>query len=107
MKLGLKLWSTNHLWFPEAVQRFQNKEFEFIELYAVPQSFNPSHLQILKEASIPINIHCSNEHLNNPLVNERLLCSRSQALSQKNEALAKSCFPLPRWPTVHHNVRFP
>ena len=67
MKLGLKLWSTNHLWFPEAVQRFQNKEFEFIELYAVPQSFNPSHLQILKEASIPINIHCSNEHQFNPM----------------------------------------
>ena len=67
MKIGLKLWSTNHLWFAEAVQRFQNQEFDFIELLAVPHSFNPEKLQILKAADIPINIHCPNEHQFNPM----------------------------------------
>ncbi|MEK6901574.1 MAG: hypothetical protein AABX37_04480, partial [Nanoarchaeota archaeon] len=61
-KIGIKLWSNNYQWFPEAVKRFQNKEFDFIELYVVPKSFHETHWNILKQANIPINIHAPNEH---------------------------------------------
>lgn len=67
MKFGLKLWSINHNWFPEAVEHFRNKEFDFIELYVVPKSFDPNQLKILKEAKIPVNLHCPNEHQFNPM----------------------------------------
>jgi len=55
MRYGIKLWSTNYEWFSEAVERYKNKEFDFIELYVVPGSFDEEKLRILKE--IPVNIH--------------------------------------------------
>ncbi len=74
MKFGIKLWSNNDQWFPEAVMRFQNKDFDFIELYVLPNSFSEEHWNILKQANIPINIHAPNEHqLNLAISNEQNL----------------------------------
>src|SRR3989344_5846956 len=65
IKYGLKLWSSNYSWFPEAVERFRQNEFDFIELYVVPGSFDRKQLQILHQAGIPVHIHAPNEHLLN------------------------------------------
>ncbi len=75
LKIGLKLWSINHNWFSEAVELFKKKEFDFIELYAVPGTYSPNQLAILKEAGIPVNIHASVEEqgLNLMLENEKNL----------------------------------
>ncbi len=55
IKLGLKLWSSNLQWFAEAKERFLRQEFDFLELYVVPNTFNPEKLSLLRE--IPVNIH--------------------------------------------------
>ncbi|MEK6845864.1 MAG: GNAT family N-acetyltransferase, partial [Nanoarchaeota archaeon] len=55
IKIGLKLWSSNVRWFAEAKERFQQQEFDFLELYVVPGTFNPEKLSLLRE--IPVDIH--------------------------------------------------
>ncbi len=60
VKYGLKLWSTNFSWFLEAVKKFEKGEFDFIELYVIPNSFDPNQLKILK--NIPVNVHAPNEN---------------------------------------------
>jgi len=60
MKIGLKLWSSNHHLFSEAVELFEKKEFDFIEMHAENGSFDTTKLEPLK--GIPVNIHSPNEN---------------------------------------------
>ncbi len=65
LQIGIKLWSTNHEWFLEAIERYEKKEYDFLELYVAPESFHRGALQQLHAAHIPIVIHAANEtHLN-------------------------------------------
>lgn len=55
IKYWIKLWSTNLDYFENALTRYNNNEFDFIELYIIPWSFNEDQLKILKK--IPISLH--------------------------------------------------
>ena len=57
-KLGLKLWSTNTTdYFLEAKRLFDQKVYEYIELYVVPNTI--STLEKWKKLQIPFVIHCA------------------------------------------------
>ncbi len=58
-KLGLKLWSTNTNWFPQAIQLIDGGLFQVIELYIVPGA-DLSTLEPLK--GLPIRIHAPHEN---------------------------------------------
>lgn len=59
IKYGLKLWSTNNKdLFKEAIQLFEKKEIDFIELYVVPDSLELRKADFLDDLkNIPITIH--------------------------------------------------
>lgn len=64
IQFGLKLWSSNTQWFKEAAERYSRKEFDFLELYVVPGTFDKfgeEELALLK--SIPIALHAPNEDM--------------------------------------------
>lgn len=78
IKFGIKLWSTNHQWFAEAKERFVKQEFDFLELYVVPGTFDAEKLSILQE--MPVNIHVPTEEEFN------LLAEREKNLKVIEEA---------------------
>jgi len=62
VKFGLKIWSINHQWFTDLIRGYEEGEFDFVELYAVPGTFNLDNLLPLRDSGIPVNIHAPNEH---------------------------------------------
>jgi len=56
MELGLKLFSINENYVKEAVKLFEQKVYDFIELYVVPDSFE-SCINLWKPLNIPFIIH--------------------------------------------------
>lgn len=59
VKIGVKIWSTNISLFPSIVDNFEDNKFDFLEITAIPGSFNKNSLSMLK--GIPTNIHTPNE----------------------------------------------
>lgn len=49
LKYGIKLWTINKNRFEEAVDLFNKKQIDFIELYIVPYSFEQKELEIFKK----------------------------------------------------------
>lgn len=56
MKLGLKLWSTNDYYIEPAKNLFSQGYYDYIELYAVPSSFD-KYINLWKELDIPFILH--------------------------------------------------
>lgn len=59
-KLALKLWSTNKQYVQEAVELFEQAYYDFIELYAVPGSFEEVG-NMWKQLKIPYVIHAPHQ----------------------------------------------
>ena len=57
LKIGLKLWSTNENYFNEAKRLFEEGFYEYIELYAVPDS--PRFIDLWKKLNVPYIIHAA------------------------------------------------
>lgn len=55
IKFGIKLWIINKNWFSEAVDLYNKKQIDLIELYIVPDSFNVSDLKNLRKTEIVIH----------------------------------------------------
>jgi len=55
--LGLKLWSTNHELLGQALMLYEKKIFQYIELYAVPGTFEDT-IEKWQASKIPFTIHC-------------------------------------------------
>ena len=55
-KLGLKLWSTNDFYIKSAVDLYENKIFDYLELYVVPGSAT-KYLSKWKELKFPMILH--------------------------------------------------
>jgi len=55
MKLGLKIWSTNDYYIKEAQELFRKGIFDYIELFAVPQSEN--FIKLWSSVEIPFILH--------------------------------------------------
>jgi len=55
IKYGIKLWTINKTWFKEAVNLFQKKQVDFIELYVVPNYCQKDDLKIFQKAEISIH----------------------------------------------------
>jgi deoxyribonuclease IV len=55
-KLGLKLWSTNKQYIKEAIRLHENSCYDYIELFAVPNSYNEV-ISLWKQLTIPYVIH--------------------------------------------------
>lgn len=69
-KFGLKLWSINDNYIPEAVRLYNKKYFDYIELYIVPKTFD-KYASLWKEMNIPIEIHAPHsEHGMNLALND-------------------------------------
>lgn len=56
LKIGLKLWSTNDYYIKEAARLFEEGIYEYIELYAIPNSFDV-YSQKWEKLKIPYIIH--------------------------------------------------
>jgi deoxyribonuclease-4 len=54
-KVGLKLWSSNHDFIPEAYRLFNDGVYDYIELYIVPNS--RGLLPLWKKMTIPFIVH--------------------------------------------------
>lgn len=59
-KIGLKLWSNNILYLPDALKLYKEGLYDYIELYIVPGSFNKL-INSYKSLSIPFTLHCPHE----------------------------------------------
>lgn len=55
-KLGLKLWSINKNYIKPAQKLYEKKLFDYIELFAVPNSYN-EYINLWKSLDIPYVIH--------------------------------------------------
>lgn len=55
IKYGIKLWTSNKIWFKEAVNLFKRKQVDFIELYIVPNHCRIDDLKIFQKAEISIH----------------------------------------------------
>ncbi len=76
IKYGLKLWSSNNpLIFKEAVDLVWDKQFDFVELYIVPGTFDANRFSIFK--TIPMTLHATHT-------------SHGANLAQVNEINAKA-----------------
>lgn len=62
MKFGIKIWSVNKEHVKIAKKYFLKKEFDYIELTAIKNSFDKEILSFIK--GIPIIIHCDNNNVN-------------------------------------------
>lgn len=82
-KLGLKLWSINENYIKEAVTLFENGIYDYIELLAVPGSYE-SYIHLWRSLNIPFVVHAPSalqgmnmakrEHLDN----NKLLAQETQ-----------------------------
>jgi len=59
-KIGLKIWSTNLQYIPIAQELFLKKIFDYIELFAVPQSLET--IALWQQLSIPYIIHAPHSY---------------------------------------------
>lgn len=55
-KIGLKVWSTNFNYFNSAKELYEQGEYDFIELFAVPGSFE-LYMPQWRDLSIPCTLH--------------------------------------------------
>lgn len=55
-KLGLKLWSTNKNYIKSALELYEKKLFDYIELFSVPDSYD-EYIHYWKNLDIPFIIH--------------------------------------------------
>lgn len=55
-RFGLKLWSSNEYYIASALKLYNEKVYDYIELYAEPESFD-KHINLWKELDIPYIIH--------------------------------------------------
>ena len=68
IKYWLKLWSINTDLFEDSIKSIQNWNFDFIELYIIPEKFNFSIYRGLKESKIKISFHLPHSaHWFNPI----------------------------------------
>lgn len=56
MKFGLKLWSINPDYIPEAIRLYELGIYQYIELYAIPDSYD-AMIKFWKSLRIPFIIH--------------------------------------------------
>lgn len=59
MRIGLKLWSTNDFYLPLARNLYDQRVFDYIELFIVPHSSN--YIKFWKEIGIPVVLHAPHE----------------------------------------------
>lgn len=62
MKFGLKLWSNNLTYFDEAASLYNDKVYDFIELYIVPSTYDAT-IAKWKTQKAPFVIHATHSHL--------------------------------------------
>lgn len=60
MKLGLKLWSTNDFYIEEATRLYNEKVYDYIELFVVPNSIN--YLNLWSDLKIPFMLHAPHSY---------------------------------------------
>ncbi len=83
MKFGLKLWSTNDFYIKEAVKLFNEKVYDYIELFVVPGSLD--YLPLWEKLEIPFILHAPHSYAGfNPSVS-KFKIQNSKLLSQVEE----------------------
>jgi deoxyribonuclease IV len=82
-KLGLKLWSINKNYIKEAVRLYEDKVYEYIELYVVPDTYK-EYIEIWKNLQIPFVIHAPHY--------EHGMCLSNSEKEYKNKGLAVEAF---------------
>ncbi len=104
IKYGLKLWSNNTDWFDEAVNRFINAEFDFVELYSNSEVLhNYTLLKTLKPIPI-LGVHIG--HLDKAGFHDFFLLEEQKNAWQMTKDLA-DFFNAPRiviHPAVGHTI---
>ena len=63
MKIGLKLWSTNDYYAPLLTDLYRVNYFDYVELYAVPESFD-RYSRVWEALRFPYLIHTPNDTIN-------------------------------------------
>lgn len=82
---GLKLWSTNRQYLPEARRLFQKGTYQFLELYVVPETINTLPIWLeLKNEGVPVIIHAPHYDHGLNLANP--------SVADENSRLAKEAF---------------
>lgn len=61
LEFGAKIWSHNKSWFDDAIKSYKAGEIQFLEMYALPNSFDEDSFEKLIASGIPVQIHSPNE----------------------------------------------
>lgn len=72
VKYGLKLWSTNEGYIPQAKRLYEQRVYDYIELYVLPGSYD-RYIKMWQALDIPIIIHCTHFMHGFNLANEEKL----------------------------------
>ncbi|MFH1461699.1 MAG: TIM barrel protein [bacterium] len=80
-KLGLKLWSTNKNYIKPALELYEKKIYDYIELFVVPNSYD-EYINIWKSLDIPFIIHASHSAVGLNLANKEMLNQNLRLVSQ-------------------------
>jgi len=62
IKYGLKLWTSNEIYFQEAIKLYQKQQIDFIELYNNPDKIHDYKKALNSLRNILISIHNANNH---------------------------------------------
>ena len=81
-KIGLKLWSTNKLYIPDAIKFFEQGIYNYIELFAVPGSYD-EYVSFWKALDIPCVIHA-------PHFYQGMCLSRPEAFTKNMQLAAEA-----------------
>lgn len=83
-KFGLKLWSTNTNYINEAVKLYEKKVYDYIELFAVPNSFE-KYETLWKNLDIPFLIHAPHTYAGLNLAKKEFLQTNMKLAQQAIE----------------------
>ncbi len=80
-KLGLKLWSTNKNYIKPALELYEKKIYDYIELFVVPNSYD-EYIRIWKNAEIPFIIHAPHSSVGLNLAKKNMFTENMRLASQ-------------------------
>ncbi|MBD3231355.1 TIM barrel protein [Candidatus Dependentiae bacterium] len=85
-KIGLKLWSTNLNYIKEAKRLFGEQIYDYIELFAVPGSFE-GYIKLWKKLKIPYVIHAAHSAVGLNLAKKNF-CKQNMKLTNEAKRFA-------------------
>ncbi len=80
-KIGLKLWSTNKNYIQPAIELYEKKVYDYIELFVVPDSYD-EYISLWKKLDIPFIIHAPHSFVGLNMAKKEMLSENLRLAKQ-------------------------